>query len=213
MSKIVELSHRLHSGMPTYPGDRPSPKIETIVKNGISLSSIRLGSHMGTHMDAPRHFFAEGKALGEISPDLFVGKALCLDKSDTNKEIEFSVFDVELVKRHNPDWVLLYTGHDRLWKTESYFSRHPFPSKALIQTLVKMNMSGIGVDFPSIDAAEAEKDDYPAHHLWLGAGRLAIENLRGLQQLPMGKTIDFYALPLNIDADGAPVRVLAKLPA
>ncbi|MBN2601550.1 MAG: cyclase family protein [Candidatus Marinimicrobia bacterium] len=211
MPKIVDLSHRLHTGMPTYPGDRPVPKVETIEKNGLFISSIRLSTHMGTHVDAPKHFFSAGKSLGEISPDKFIGKALCLDKFGAGAEIDLSEDDIGLLDRIKPDWVLLYTGHSRLWGNETYFSDHPYPSVSLIKTLIKMNVCGLGVDFPSIDSASAEKDDYPVHHLWLGAGRLAIENLCELHQLPNKTSVDIFALSLNIDTDGAPARVIAIL--
>jgi len=209
--RIVDLSYRLYTGMPTYPGDRPVPKVENIVKNGHYISSIHLGSHMGTHMDAPKHFIPAGNSLGEISPNNFIGKALCLDKFGVGAEIDLTEDDISLLDHIKPDWVLLYTGHARLWNTETYFSDHPYPSISLVKTLMKMNISGLGVDFPSIDSASAEKNDYPIHHLWLGAGRLAIENLCELQQLPNKKAVDIFALPLNIDADGAPVRVIVIL--
>ena len=211
MPKIVDLSHRLHTGMPTYRGDRPVPKVDTIEKNGITISSIHLGSHMGTHMDAPKHFIPVGKSLGEISPDKFIGKALCLDKFGADAEIDLSEDDIGLLGSFKPDWVLLYTGHARLWGDETYFSNHPYPSVLLVKTLMKMNVSGLGVDFPSIDSASAEKEGYLVHHLWLGAGCLAIENLCGLHQLPNRTAVDIFALPLNIDTDGAPARVIVIL--
>ena len=211
MSGIIDLSHSICSNIPTYPGDRPIPKVESISKNGITITSIRLGSHMGTHMDAPRHFFPNGKSLGDISPETFIGSAVCLDKSDTQDEINITADELDVLARLRPKWLFIFTGHDKFWGQERYFSNHPYASKIMIRELLKTRIAGIGVDTPSIDAADAGNDGYPNHHLWLGAGRLAIENLCGLYQLPTETVIEIYALPLNIDADGAPVRVLVKL--
>jgi len=83
--KIIDLTHKLSTGMPVYAGDKPDPEIISIqskLAHDITISSIRLGSHFGTHIDAPRHFFPKGKSLLDIPVNRFVGKALCLNKEN-----------------------------------------------------------------------------------------------------------------------------------
>ncbi|MBU0713353.1 cyclase family protein [bacterium] len=213
--RIIDLSHELHTGMPTFPGDRPKPQITmigTINGSGITMSSIRVGSHYGTHIDAPRHFFTDGKTLLDFQIDRFFGKAICLRKNgQTSGEIMMSDQEIETIQNEKPEWILVYTGFDKYWGKPNYFTEHPYLSKRMVKILTETKTVGIGVDFPSIDGADAQKENYPVHHIWLGAGRLAVENLRGLQQLPEKELFDFCAVPLKINTEGAPVRALAFL--
>jgi len=213
--RIIDLSHELHTKMPTYPGDCPRPKITTLTNrndSGITISSIRLGSHYGTHIDAPRHFFPDGKALLDISVGEFFGKAICLRKNgQTSGEIMMSDQDIETIQNEQPEWILVYTGFDKYWGKPNYFTEHPYLSEQMVKILTETKTMGIGVDFPSIDAADAKDDNYPVHHVWLGDGRLAVENLCGLQSLPEKEGFNFCALPLKMNTEGAPVRALAFL--
>lgn len=210
--RIIDLSHLLATGMPTYPGDLPEPLIRSAVKSKIRTSIIRIGSHYGTHIDAPAHFFREGLTLLDFPLSRFFGRAVCLEKTGLmSNKIELTRNESALVERFEPDWILIRSGFDRYWGQPRYFSTHPFPSEELIVRLLETSVVGIGVDFPSIDAADAEVTDYPVHRRWLGGGRLAVENLCNLQILPQNEIFEFCALPLKMDTEGAPVRALAFL--
>lgn len=210
--RIIDLSQLLATGMPTYPGDLPEPLIRSAVKNKIRTSIIRIGSHYGTHIDAPAHFFREGLTLLDYPLSRFFGQAVCLDKTESaSGKIELTKNESALIEQLEPDWILIRSGFDRYWAQPCYFSKHPFLSEELIMRLLETSVIGIGVDFPSIDAADAEVTDYPVHRRWLGAGRLAVENLCNLQSLPQHEMFEFCALPLKTDTEGAPVRALAFL--
>src|SRR2546422_671310 len=69
--------------MPIYPGD-PSPSFEhysTLQKHGVNLTKITMGSHTGTHLDAPRHFIQDGIGIDRIPPDKLIGEAYVADLS------------------------------------------------------------------------------------------------------------------------------------
>jgi arylformamidase len=201
--------------MPLYPGDKPAPEIKTFdgsYGKNITLSSILLGSHTGTHFDAPRHFFKEGKTIADYSIENFIGKAVCLHKStERNRPISLEDTDIKVINRYLPAWVILRTGFDRYWGLSRYFESHPSISLSLLDFLIGKGVIGIGCDFPSVDAADAEKDDFPIHRKWMGAGRLVIENLCNLERLPEGVVFQLFALPLKMATDGAPARVVAVL--
>lgn len=213
--RIIDLSHELHTGMPTYTGDQPAPLIATGADpqtDGIVMSSIQLGSHYGTHIDAPRHFFPGGKRLLDFPPECFFGKAICLNKKGRGTAgVNLTDRDIETINRNKPAWVLIYTGFDQNWGEKNYFTAHPFLSRPMIEIFLNAEVFGVGVDFPSIDAADAHRNNYPVHHAWLGAGRVAVENLCCLDNLPTGTPFDFCALPLKMNTEGAPVRALAFL--
>jgi kynurenine formamidase len=65
----------------------------------------------------------------------------------------------------------------------------------------------VGLDVPSPD-----RPPYPVHRILLGNGILILENLTGLETLPSDQVFRLYALPLMVEADSAPVRVIAEVP-
>jgi kynurenine formamidase len=82
-SQIHELSQQIFGGMPVYPGE-PQPESKpyfTIGKDKVNVSQLILGSHTGTHVDAPKHFFSDGEGVDKIAPETFIDEAVILDMS------------------------------------------------------------------------------------------------------------------------------------
>lgn len=208
---IVDLTHYLETGMPTFPGDEPEPRIESRKSSSaddITKSSIQIGSHFGTHMDAPRHFFPAGKGIDDFPPERFIGKALCIRKPvNFNESIHFSTEEIDVISRLTPHWLLVRTGFDRYWGEERYFSQHPYLSVEFAKLMIDLKIKGIGVDFASIDAADAASMGFPVHRILLGKEILVIENLTNLKALPEGQFL-LAALPMKIKSEGAPTRVV-----
>jgi len=207
--QIIDLSHPLESGMPTYPGDRPAPQIITRQESDYCISEIHIGTHYGTHLDAPRHFLSDGKTLDEFELARFTGSALCLWREyATMVALTMTNDELEVIARLKPRWLLIHTGFDRLWSQPQYFQSHPFLSIELARQLVELKIGGVGVDFPSVDAADAAAQNYPVHHLLMEQEILIAENLTNLQSLPQD-LFTLWALPLKIQAEGAPARIVA----
>jgi len=75
-----DLSHPLHSGMQVYPGDPGvdfAPALE-LERDGAAVTELHLGSHTGTHVDAPAHTVAGGRTMDRVSLDELVGEALVI---------------------------------------------------------------------------------------------------------------------------------------
>ena len=78
--RMIDLTRKIYAGMPVYPGD-PGVSLDpmcTFEDNICQVTLLRLGSHTGTHLDAPRHFLPDGKTLPELPLDIFVGEAVCV---------------------------------------------------------------------------------------------------------------------------------------
>jgi len=207
--QITDLTHHLESNMPTYPGDRPEPQIITRRESQYTISEIQIGSHFGTHIDAPRHFMPDGKTIDEFALSRFTGPGLCLWREyDSAVALTLTDGELETISRLKPQWLLVHTGFDRLWGQPQYFQAHPFLSMELTKQLVELEIGGIGVDFPSVDAADAAAHNYPVHHLLMEHEILIAENLTNLQNLPQD-LFTLWALPLKIKTEGAPARVVA----
>ena len=76
-----DLSVPLRTGMPVYPGD-PEVRIAsalTVEADGANVLSLAMGSHSGTHADAPLHVGDGWAALDELPLSLFGGVAEIVD--------------------------------------------------------------------------------------------------------------------------------------
>ena len=73
--KIYDISQEVF-GCKVYPGD-PAPQKNVLnrIEDGAvcNLSSFSMCAHNGTHVDAPYHFYADGKTINEIDLEHFVG--------------------------------------------------------------------------------------------------------------------------------------------
>jgi len=205
---VIDLTHRIESGMPVFPGT-PPPLIErafTINKDGFAETRLNMLSHTGTHMDAPAHMLAKGITLDQLPADRFTGKALCID---VRKSAEITV---SLLMPYEPtlsevDFLLLVTGWDQKWGCDDYYYSYPALTEEAARWLTRFNLSGIGTDCISFDLHDSSL--YPVHHILLEKGFILIENLKGTDRLA-GTTFGFICTPLHYEgADGAPVRALA----
>ncbi|WP_435128920.1 cyclase family protein [Halobaculum sp. D14] len=231
---MEDLTRRIESGMSTYPGDPPvgvTPHA-TMESDGYRVSSLRLGTHTGTHVDAPAHTEPDGATLDEFEPAAFRFDAALVDVTDVGarEAIQPSAVPSE-DDCADADLLVFRTGWGRHWGTDRYRD-HPFLAPAAAEACADRGLA-VGVDTLSPDptaagaasptdesleadgastgasGASAEADGVPAHHALLGAGLLIVENLRLPSTLPEQFTV--HAYPLRVDADGAPVRAVADV--
>ncbi len=200
--KIYDLSFDISSEMPYFKGD-PKPEIEqykTIEKDGYNIKNIRIGTHTGTHIDAPAHFIKNGKTIDQLSITDLSGLGICIEYSP-EKEL--------VLPRINFQIILLYTGYNLNWENFETFDNFPYINKEHAKILVENNVKLIGIDSPSIDMLGSK--NFESHHIILGKNVPVVENLNSkvLKDL-VNRSFYFLALPLKIkDGDGAPARVIA----
>jgi kynurenine formamidase len=206
---MYDLTQPLTADTPRFPGD-PAIQIEPVA--GIApwhVSALRLSTHSGTHMDAPRHCIPDGVGIGHFGPDRLIGRGLVLDASGLadNEAIPAAVID-QLGGQTWPGWfAVVRTGWDRYWRDERYF-RHPFLSPALANALMESGAGLVAIDALNVDSTVDGSSG--AHLVLLGANVLIAENLCRLDVLEPARTYVFACLPLSLgDADGAPARVVA----
>lgn len=202
--RIYDLSHKLDEDTQVYPGDPTVSccKVTTIKKDGYSVTRISLGSHSGTHIDAPCHFFEDGVAVDELDLSNLVGPAVVIDISDKVAR-ERIVWD-DLVRRNVVDRVkghrilLVRTGWSKHWKTPLYLD-HPFFDKEVAQKLVELGIRAFGVDTlnPDETRVDGADGDFGMHETILGVGAMIVENLTNLDSLPSDR-IHASLLPLAL---------------
>jgi arylformamidase len=208
--KAVDLTHELANGMPIYPGD-PSPSFvrsATLEKNGVNLTKLTLGSHTGTHTDAPRHFIQGGESIDKIPVKNFMGEALVIDLSKTKPigsgivPSDFSNFDSQIKK---DDIVLFYTGSSEKWGDPNVNSNYTHCTKEAADYFVAKKVRAVGIDFLSIEKFKAPEP--VVHRTLLNNGIYIIESLSKALRQFSGERIFFISLPIKLEnGDGAPSR-------
>ncbi len=206
---IIDLSHTIKSGMPFYPGS-PEPRFDDLGlydQHGVYVQEFTINGHTGTHIDVPAHLFRDGSSTSSHEISAFIGKGQVIDcsKWDSNGTIGLEVLN-DVKVNDLPDFILLYTGWDRMWGSNRYFDSFPLASEDLIRAFAELKIKGIGVDTISIDSVDSH--NLPNHNTMLGSNKIIIENLTNLQKL-IGKRFLFSCLPLKIlNGDGSPVRAI-----
>ncbi|USZ69701.1 cyclase family protein (plasmid) [Halorussus salilacus] len=209
-----DLSHPLDDDVTVYPGD---PAVErapaaTHEADGYRVTEIRMGSHAGTHVDAPSHTEPDGGTLDAFDAARFAFDARLVDCSD--KRAREPIRPGDLPDDPDADLLAIRTGWADEWGSDAYYD-HPYLSEAAARACAE-NGCCVGVDALSVDPSpsargterDGEPAGVPAHHTLLGSERLIVENLTGLSGLPDRFELRAYPLPLP-DADGAPVRAVA----
>lgn len=201
--KFVDLSVPISEQTPVYPGD-PITKLQPsgiLEKDGYEDHYVCIGTHVGTHIDAPRHMIAGGKNLDEILVEQFIGPGVYVR---VNKK--FNLEEVQKVNIEEGEIVLFHTGMSDLLYESAYFEDYPEVTEDIANYLVGKKVKMVGMDMASPDHQQTN----PIHKILLKNGILIIENLTNLSQLE-GKEFKVYALPLKLQIDGAPARVIAEI--
>ena len=203
--KIVDLSVAVNENTPAYPGD-PKIKIEkigTFEEDTYNDHLVSFGIHSsGTHIDAPFHMVAEGKSLEQIHISQFVGRGRLI-------KVE-GKFDMQTVRNagiEEEDIVLFHTGFSRFYGQDDkyYGDGRPEMTEKIANYLVEKKVKMIGLDMCSPD-----KEPFKIHRILLENEILIIENMTNLDQLE-SKKFTVYALPINLQLDGGPARVIAQI--
>ncbi len=180
---LFDLTHPISTATPVFPGDVPVGvrTVATHADQGYAARRIDLGTHSGTHVDAPAHLLPHGATLDDLPLDLWIGPGLLLERADLGAAPLPRAG--RLLIRGCPDGIT------------------PREARRIAACGVRI----VGVDGPSVDPVASR--ELPAHRILLGAGIPVLENLR-LAGVPPGPGT-LYCLPLPVaGGDGAPVRAL-----
>jgi arylformamidase len=197
--KIHDLTRTISQDMQVYPGD-PQPEFDphaTIKDNKVNVTRFTLGSHTGTHVDAPWHFLQEGNSIDMEPLDKFIGEAAVINASGKNSITaeEFSGYDI----RSN-DIVLIYTD------TGDRRTNFAYLDVSAAEWIVENGVKCVGIDTPSVEKYGIK--DAPVHKMLLASNIGIIENLANLEQFA-GSRMFFVCLPLPLNGiDGSPARAV-----
>tara|TARA_Y100000310_G_scaffold345817_1_gene470421 strand:+ start:1545 stop:2168 length:624 start_codon:yes stop_codon:yes gene_type:complete len=200
--KIHDISMEIFEGMTVYPGD-PGPKIESklhIPEHKVNVSMLSLGTHAGTHIDAPRHFIQDGNTIDKLKMEHFVGKCKVFDLS--NKDIKIEKKDLEGLDINEGDIVLFKTKNS-FDEMKEFNEKFIYFDGDCAEFFVEKGVKTVGVDYISI----SDTLENPIHKELLSNNIVIIESLR-LKDIKDGEYF-FICLPLKLkDCDGSPARAV-----
>jgi arylformamidase len=205
LRQIIDISLPITPEMPIWPGD-PHPELElvtTLEIDGVQVSRLVLGTHTGTHLDAPRHFIPGGRTIDLLDLSALVGLCRVIEVGIAEEQISYA--DLQPFELHPGDRVLLKTRNSQQPAVQTFAPEFVALEPSAADYLCERGVCLVGIDGPSIDAWNAS--DFPCHKRLLGADTLILENLV-LRHIVPG-IYGLIAVPLNLTgADGCPIRAL-----
>lgn len=216
MSDWQDLSQPFHEEMP-HAAVHPGPRFETVSDvetDGIGVTQFTAVTHVGTHVDAPRHFVPGGETIDDLPLSRLSGEGVALDVACAEPR-EIGVDDVEAAtgEVREGDVVLLSTGWGERYGTDDY-DPHPWLSPALAEWFVDRGVTLVGVDTITPDLPVPHRPEgwmeYPVHRELLGNGVLVAEHLGNLPAVT-GERLEVVGFPIKVrDGDGAQARFAAR---
>lgn len=219
--KIIDITLPISSSTMVFPGD-PKPMIEkvsTLEEEGYTVSRLILGSHTGTHVDAPSHILENGPSVEKLELKNLIGTAIVLDFSLDAGELTAEILKTRLENT-------LLTGEEKILllktknRTLQYRDNRGIQNGGLqakkrfentylgesgSKLIVEKKFVTIGIDNFSIDSFASKK--LPAHRILL-SNQVNIVECLDLSLVEAGIYF-FICFPLKIkDCDGAPARAV-----
>ena len=193
---LIDITTILNQNTKVYPGD-PEFKLNrifTVEKDGFNLCSLSLGTHTGTHIDAPLHFFNTKESIADLELKYLITNALVADVSGLNSIDEKFISGLNLEGINS---ILFKTNGKNIYLTQS-------GAEYLKNTEILI----AGTE--NIDIEDETNNDFPVHKTLLLNKTLIVESI-DLSNVKPGN-YKFYCFPLRIEnADGSPVRAVLEL--
>jgi len=205
----IDISVPVRTGMVHWPGDTPFQitRVADMQRDGTeyNLSSISMGCHIGTHMDAPLHFVNGGRSMETMPLDATMGRARVIEIRDAKK------VTVEELREQNlqaGERILLKSSNSkRQWKTDEFLTDFVYIPADAAQYFADCKVRTVGIDALSVGGWEVDGPE--CHRILLGAGIWVIEWL-DLSEIEPGE-YELACLPLKlVGAEGAPARAALR---
>ncbi|OFW11599.1 MAG: hypothetical protein A3H96_24850 [Acidobacteria bacterium RIFCSPLOWO2_02_FULL_67_36] len=207
MPRFLDVSAPLVAGMPTYPGNPEFElqAVKRVAQGGSSnVSRLVMGTHTGTHVDAPKHFFDDGAGVDTLGLDLLLGRARVVE---ITRRGGIGAEELVAAGLREDIRVLFKTSNSALWNSSGFHQDYTYLTEAAARYLVDQGVKVVGIDYLSVE--QFKKPGAPAHHALLSQGVVIIEGLNLADAEP--GMYEMYCLPLRIvGGDGAPARVVLK---
>lgn len=158
--KIIDLTYPIEEGMLKFNAYwHPFVSIEQLGRidvEGRESRKIVLGTHTGTHVDAPLHFIKNGRSIDQIPLEKLIGEITIIDFShlDENSSITKDMLENKKISKK----MLFKFGWGRYWMEERFYQGYPYFTKEAAEFLVSKNVELLSYDTPSPDDSRTNSD-------------------------------------------------------
>lgn len=215
-SRIIELSHPLIPGEEEFTLEIKTFNVEEVIERinrrentWYILQELKMGSHVGTHIEFPYHHLKTGKSALEYPLSRMMGETVVLDFSHKKKDEEITLEEIQNcgVEIKTNDIVFIRTDMHKLWKTPQGHDRPVLSIQATEYLATTIGIKCIGTDATGLEVRG--RDDQPVHVTLFANDVAKVESMTNLDKLTQSRFITFI-LPLAIKGlDACPVRILA----
>lgn len=204
--KIIDISLPLSSATIVYPNNVPL-EIEThahMPESTTHLSKITMGTHTGTHIDAPMHAVQGANTLDQIPLETFVG--LCRVIDVTHRGPGESVKKGDLGDVVTGERILIKTSNS-VRGFKEFYNDYVYLDGDTADWLAEIGVKLVGIDYLSIKQ-KGSKDQRP--HTSLLANNIPI--IEGINLNHVGPGLyELICLPLNfVGVEGGPARIILR---
>jgi arylformamidase len=185
---IYDLTRPLENGMDYFPGD-PIPSFTPIFRDTYRITEIVMGSHTGTHLDAPAHYLNTGTTIEHLSLDTLIGPCFIIKLEDPQiYETHLHPFEREIISSSR---LLLHAGENA--------GLMPCAAQWLASRCICVGIDSLSISYSGYDTE--------VHTALMQAGVSILEGLHF--SIPLHGEYVLIALPLLLSgSDGAPARII-----
>jgi arylformamidase len=204
--QIHDVTVTLREGMATYAGEEPGPVLDfhSLMARGQSanVSALSLGSHTGTHVDAPHHFLDNGVTVEQMPVEYLVGPCYVMEY---HGERHITAADLEAAPiPAGTSRLLVKTSNGRFWNDDTFHAEFIGFDDDAGPWLVEHGVVLVGIDYMSIERFHSPT--HAVHRALLATNAVVLEGL-DLRRVTPGEYF-LVCAPLPVaGADGAPARV------
>ena len=228
---VVDMTHTLTHYIPYPPILDIHPfqmiPIATVKKDGSAANRWVVHEHIGTQIDSPAHFIADGITIDQMPVRNFIAPLAIIDisaRAKTDPDTQVTIADIK-------NWehkygrlpkgaaVFMYSGWDtRMTSLKAFRNMDdkgvmhiPGIAASTAKFLIdERDVVGLGVDTFSIDVGKSK--DFPTHKTWLGARKWNVEMVANMRKVPAAGATVFVGAPKVVGATGGLTRVIATFP-
>lgn len=187
---------------------REESRLKYAAGTEFQIGKIEMVANTGTYIDSPFHRYADGDDISALSlDDLAQVESVVVRIDQSIVSIGAEHFDAIDIRGKA---VLVHTGWDRNWRTDSYFENHPHLVETAAQRLADGGARLVGIDSFNIDSIATGAR--PVHSVLLRRGIPIVEHMCNLDLVP-GQGAFLTAAPIRVKGMGSfPVRAFATVP-
>lgn len=221
-TRHIYLSHVLSESTPNYGGGKGliiSPEKDICKGNSCNTSLWNLPNHLGTHIDAPKHFFDHGDTVDGYPPSFWTCERIGILHIPLSKPrwLTPDILSNEIPR--NLECILFLSEFHRYRNEKIYYEDNPGISPDLAEKLRSYfpDLRFIGMDFISVSRFKDREPGRISHRVLLnpdppGQPILPIEDM-DLSEISSDMVIrKIWIFPLRVKgADGAPATIVAEI--